>query len=241
MKKQSKFKSTNYIVIQGFMIVDLNLSGNELLAYAIIYGFSQDEEGKFEGSMRYLSTAMNCSIPTARKAVKSLVNSGLITKEDVYINNVKFCEYKVALQVVKNLYRGGKESLQGGGKESFYNNTNLNNNRDRESALENWEEKARSRSQLKAKPLPELRAFEWLREAYPTRYEQEFAMRFSNELNRLSQEEQQYLIDSFNDKVDIENLPYEPRVLFGRLRSFSRNWLRNNEEAKRKNINKGKL
>ena len=33
----------NYINIQGWMRTDLDLKGNELLVYAIIYGFSQTE------------------------------------------------------------------------------------------------------------------------------------------------------------------------------------------------------
>ena len=32
-------RDENHIVIQGFMINELNLKGTELLVYAIIYGF----------------------------------------------------------------------------------------------------------------------------------------------------------------------------------------------------------
>ena len=48
-------KDTNFISIQGWMRTELNLSGNELLVYAIIYGFSQDGESKFTGSRQYLA------------------------------------------------------------------------------------------------------------------------------------------------------------------------------------------
>lgn len=34
-------KNENYLVIQGWMITELKLKGNELLIYAIIYGFSR--------------------------------------------------------------------------------------------------------------------------------------------------------------------------------------------------------
>ena len=36
-----------YITIQGWMRTDLKLSGNELIVYAIIYGFSQNKQGEF--------------------------------------------------------------------------------------------------------------------------------------------------------------------------------------------------
>ena len=37
-------KNENYLVIQGWMIAELKLKGNELLIYAIIYGFSQNNQ-----------------------------------------------------------------------------------------------------------------------------------------------------------------------------------------------------
>lgn len=36
-------KKGSYLTIQDWMVTDLHLKGNELLAYALIYGFSQDE------------------------------------------------------------------------------------------------------------------------------------------------------------------------------------------------------
>lgn len=45
----------NYITIQGWMRTDLKLSGNELIVYAIIYGFSQNKQGEFTGSAQYLA------------------------------------------------------------------------------------------------------------------------------------------------------------------------------------------
>ena len=43
-----------YYTVQEFMIRDLALKGNELALFAIIYGFSQDGESKFNGSLKYL-------------------------------------------------------------------------------------------------------------------------------------------------------------------------------------------
>ena len=51
----SKVQKDNYIVIQGWMIEDLKLKGNELIIYAIIYGFSQTEGQLFNGSLQYLA------------------------------------------------------------------------------------------------------------------------------------------------------------------------------------------
>ena len=51
-------KNENFITIQGWM-TKLNISGNELLTYAIIYGFSQDEQSVFSGSSSYISKWLN--------------------------------------------------------------------------------------------------------------------------------------------------------------------------------------
>ena len=84
----------NYICIQGWMINKLNLKGNELLVYAIIYGFSQDEESRFTGSLQYLADWTNSSKQGVMKNLKSLVDKGYIEKIDRTINGVKFCEYR---------------------------------------------------------------------------------------------------------------------------------------------------
>jgi len=44
----------DYIVIQGWMINELKLSGNDLLTYSLIYGFSKDGQSEYTGSIKYL-------------------------------------------------------------------------------------------------------------------------------------------------------------------------------------------
>ena len=39
-EKKSKVKDNNYICIQAFMVKQLELKGNQLLVYALIYGYS---------------------------------------------------------------------------------------------------------------------------------------------------------------------------------------------------------
>lgn len=108
-----------YIHIQWWMAQRLKLSGNELLTYAIVYGFSQDGESAFLGSSKYVSYALRVSRPTAIKALDSLTSKGLIIKTQEKINDVVFNRYKANLQVIKDFDRPYKESLQGGSKESL--------------------------------------------------------------------------------------------------------------------------
>lgn len=122
-------KDNNFIVIQGWMCNELKLTGNELLVFALVYGFSQDGESEFSGSRSYISNTLNISKPTVDKALKSLCDKGYILKHQMIINDVQINRYKVSLQGVKNLYGGGKETLLGsketllgGGKETLPNN-----------------------------------------------------------------------------------------------------------------------
>lgn len=108
-----------YINIQWWMAQRLKLSGNELLTYAIVYGFSQDGESAFLGSSKFVSYALRVSRPTAIKALDSLTSKGLIIKTQEKINDIVFNRYKANLQVIKDFDRPYKESLQGGSKESL--------------------------------------------------------------------------------------------------------------------------
>lgn len=40
-------RKDGYVVVQPWMVTDYNLNGNKLLIYALIWGFSQDEQSCF--------------------------------------------------------------------------------------------------------------------------------------------------------------------------------------------------
>ena len=92
-----KVKNKDYIVIQDFMVKELKLKGNELLIYAIIYGFCQKERA-FTESLQYLADWTNSTKQGVIKALKSLIDKELIGKTEIYINSAQFIEYNVILQ-----------------------------------------------------------------------------------------------------------------------------------------------
>ena len=88
-------KSDNYINIQGWMVTELGLKNSELLIYAIIYGFSQDGNGRFRGTIGYLMDWTQASRQTVINALKSLSDRGLIAKEEVpLLNGQRGIEYR---------------------------------------------------------------------------------------------------------------------------------------------------
>lgn len=113
----------NFYVVTGWMR-ELGLKGNELNVYAIIYGFSQVQDNEFTASIKYLEEWLGCSKPTIIDTLKKLIDKGLIIKEEVYINNIKFCKYSASKGVLNNL-TGGKEILP---NNIYINNNNINNN-----------------------------------------------------------------------------------------------------------------
>lgn len=124
-----KIQDTNYILIQGWMVNELQLKGNELLVFAIIHGFSQDGENRFTGSLQYLSDWTSSTKQGVMKNLKSLLDKGYIAKEEKYINGVKFCEYHSTkfTGVLNSVEQGIKLSLTGGIKHSLPNNKDINN------------------------------------------------------------------------------------------------------------------
>ena len=144
MATESKVNAEQYIVLQGWMISDLKLKGNELIVYACIYGFSQAENQVFSGGLQYLADWTNSTKQSVVKCLKSLVEKGFIEKTDKVINGVKFCEYYATkfnggMQqsltgyttkfngVCNKVERGIQQSLTGGMQQSLTNNININN------------------------------------------------------------------------------------------------------------------
>ena len=113
----SEINDGNFISIQGWMVNRLNLKGNELLVYAIIYGFSQDGESRYTGSRRYLADWCGCSVKTVGNALASLVAKGLISKHDKTVNGVHLCDYSITT-VGKN-FPGGREKITPGVGKNF--------------------------------------------------------------------------------------------------------------------------
>ena len=119
---ESRVNKENFIVLQGFMLSDLKLKGNELIIYACIYGFSQAENQVFSGSLQYLADWTNSTKQGVVKCLKSLIEKGYIRKTEKYINGVKFCEYYAT-----KFNTPMQQSLTGGMQQSLTNNIEINN------------------------------------------------------------------------------------------------------------------
>ena len=75
--------TNNYINIQGWMVERLNLKGNELLLYALIFGFCQDGNSRFTGSLKYMCHWTGLSEQGVRNTLKSLVEKNLLNRYEI--------------------------------------------------------------------------------------------------------------------------------------------------------------
>ena len=142
-------ENTDFINIQGWMINELNLKGNELIIYALIYGFTKDGVSEFRGSRQYMADWTNSSVRSVQNVVNSLVDKGMIEKNNhinkygsletsgyKVINVPKLSSEKNSL-VEKKVHEGSEKSssplekkVHEGSEKSSHNNidNNISNN-----------------------------------------------------------------------------------------------------------------
>lgn len=108
----SVIRDSNYVVIQGWMLTRLGLKGNELIIYAVIYGFTQNGETEFVGSMKYLADWTNSTIESVRKCIKSLIDKGYIIKalDGSGVNAYKAVLSAICPHVDKNVDNFGNDA-----------------------------------------------------------------------------------------------------------------------------------
>ena len=119
----------NYIVIQDFMLNDLGLTGNDLLVYALIYGYSQDGESEYYGSLSHISELLRLDRSTVIRVLNRLVERGLVRKRDGEIRNVQRCFYSVAVadEVQMSEHGGDGETPHNSGGSGKMPPPNINN------------------------------------------------------------------------------------------------------------------
>lgn len=107
-------KPDNYILVYGWMVTELGLKGNELFLYAIIYGFSQDGETEFSGSLRYMQEWLGVnSKATVQNTLEKLMARGLIKKRTVVEKGVTRNFFSAVGMVYQNLVGGVPKNSTG--------------------------------------------------------------------------------------------------------------------------------
>ncbi len=117
-----------YINIQGWMRTELDLKSNELILYALIYGFSQDGKSRCKSSISYIMESLGVSNKTAINLINRLLDKKFIKKyEGEDCNEYSYLRPSVKSSLVKKVHRGSVKSSQVGSVKSSHNNNIYNN------------------------------------------------------------------------------------------------------------------
>lgn len=82
-----------FFTVQDWMITELGLKGTALLIYGLLHGYTQ-AVGEFSGSLAYIGRRVNATVQQVHKLLKGMVEMGILEKEEVYQNGVKFVKYR---------------------------------------------------------------------------------------------------------------------------------------------------
>ena len=133
-----KLKDDSNFKIYGWMPNKLKLKGNELLIYAIIYSFSQNDNGNgvFNASTAYLCEWTGLTRANVINCLSKLLDKNLITKiEDnssqrkpnVYVANKDFTNSKTSIETIPALVsKQYKTSIETIHNNNIINTTNNN-------------------------------------------------------------------------------------------------------------------
>jgi hypothetical protein len=116
----STIKDDNYFTVKGWMINKLGLSGSALIAYAVIYGFSQDGKSSFRGSISYLASCAGVTKRGMIKALHGLLEKGYITK--IQKDDDTLCNVYMAVNPQKVLPPSEESSTEWGEESSCCEN-----------------------------------------------------------------------------------------------------------------------
>lgn len=90
-------EKNSYIVVLPWMLSVLRLSGNDLLCYALIYGYSQGGVGGYFGSRTHLAESLNISRRAATDVLSRLEDKGFVRKVNITIDGVQRCLFRAVV------------------------------------------------------------------------------------------------------------------------------------------------
>jgi hypothetical protein len=91
---------SEYYIASGWMKNQLGLEGDEMVVYAIIYGYSQDGMSKYQGTAQRIADWIGKEKRTVYKILKSLCDKGLIVRHEKRVNDVPLNDYSAVIEMV---------------------------------------------------------------------------------------------------------------------------------------------
>jgi len=137
MKNKKQEISDHHFLIEFYWMTKLGLKGNELRMYALIYSYSQDNQGTLFASIDYIKRRLSLKSRTSVfEIINKLIDMNLVKKIERYEGNIRLVEYEIIpniytrsenVPLVQKMDGGGTESVQGGCTENVPNNKDIYN------------------------------------------------------------------------------------------------------------------
>ena len=108
----------------------LGLSGNDLMVFALIYGFSQNGQGCFYGSISYICETCGISKSTTLRILQDLTQRGFLIKKEIYENGLKYVSYKSGVKMTPEVSKcngGGVKMTPNNKEDKYISPTEINN------------------------------------------------------------------------------------------------------------------
>jgi hypothetical protein len=102
MKEFKHLKDKNGFSINGWMVREYGLAGNELLAFGLVFSLSQGSAGQYTGGIPFMAEFFGWSPNTCRKYLRILVAKGMLKESRGDIEGVPFCNYFVTDSVMES-------------------------------------------------------------------------------------------------------------------------------------------
>lgn len=135
---EKRFMTRKYTVVPEWASKNLKLSGNELMLFSYIYGFSQDEGSCCYSTSKEISDLLCISQRSVFNILESLINKKLIVRVELNISGLKAVGYRannqrideIENEYLRNFIRDEKISFLGSatGYEEISYNDNIKNN-----------------------------------------------------------------------------------------------------------------
>lgn len=116
-----------FIIIYPWMVEELKLTGNRLVIFAIIYGFSRNGDW-FQGSISFLRKRSGMVEKSVRNVLKGLCDDRLVEKRERPHKGMKYVDYRVPVTLGKN-YRGGTVKITEGVRYKLPTKVNKESNK----------------------------------------------------------------------------------------------------------------
>ncbi|MBR4131610.1 MAG: hypothetical protein IKT99_01410 [Oscillospiraceae bacterium] len=116
-------ENNTYIVLEPrWMTGRLGLTGNRLVVYALVHGFSRERLGEFYGSAQYIADLLSLRKHTVLDILNQMTSEGLLLKRKELREGVEVCIYRTNPEVVRKAHQGGAETAPGGGAKTAPHN-----------------------------------------------------------------------------------------------------------------------